>query len=332
MTSDTKLDRVLAVDGGGSKTIAWIADVLPSNGPCGLKLLVIGRGVSGPSNPRSVGFEAAFDNLDVAVKAALEQAAIDSTSIRVACLSLAGAGRVEEQNQVRAWADARRLANYMMVVDDVEPLRLAALYEQQISPSAVRSNWEQSVTLVVGTGSIACGRNGENRSARVGGWGYLLGDEGSGFAIGLAGLQAVCRSHDRGEALTPFQNALLQELGLSNPTSLIGFIYKSPLPRAQVAALSQIVLNHAEQDPVAGNIVGDSIEAMVHMVTTTAHRLGLNHLTYSLALSGGILSNHSSIVARLLDELQRGRQAPRAVHLVREPVYGPLLMAAQSLT
>ena len=217
-----------------------------------------------------------------------------------------------------------------MVVDDVEPLRLAALYEQLRSPSAAPSNWEQSVTLVVGTGSIACGRNGENQSARVGGWGYLLGDEGSGFAIGLAGLQAVCRSHDRGEALTDFQHALLKQLGLGNPTELIGFIYTSPLPRTQVAALSEIVLNYAEQDPIAGDIIDDSIEAMVHLVTTTTQRLGLNHLTFSLALSGGILSNHSSIMARLLDELQRGQQAPHAVHLVREPVYGPLLMAAQS--
>jgi len=331
MTTDKQLDRVLAVDGGGSKTIAWIANVLPSNGPCRVELRVLGRGVSGPSNPRSVGFEVALANLDVAVAAAIEQAAIDSTSIGIACLSLAGAGRIEEQNQVRAWANARRLAKQTMVVDDVEPLRLAALYEQQLSSSAAPSNWEKSVTLVVGTGSIACGRNGENQSARVGGWGYLLGDEGSGFAIGLAGLRAVCRSHDRGEALTAFHSALLKVLGLGKPTEMIGFMYQSPLPRAQVAALSEIVLNHAEQDPVAGDIVGDSIGAMVQLVTTTTQRLGLDHLTYSLALSGGILSSHSAIVARLLDELQRGQQAPYAVHLVREPVYGPLLMAAQSL-
>ncbi len=330
MTTDKQLDRVLAVDGGGSKTIAWIANVLPSNGPCRVELQVIGRGVAGPSNPRSVGFDVAFANLGAAVTAALEQAAIDSTSIGVACLSLAGAGRIEEQNQVRAWADARRLAKQTMVVDDVEPLRLAALYEQQRSPSVEPSTWEQSVTLVVGTGSIACGRNGGKRSARVGGWGYLLGDEGSGFAIGLAGLQAVCRSHDRGEVLTAFQNALLQELGLSNPTELIGFMYKSPLPRAQVAALSEIVLTHTEQDPVAANIVDDSIEAMVNLVSNTKQRLGLNHLTYSLALSGGILSNHSFIVARLLSELQRSQQAPRSVHLVRDPVYGPLWMAAET--
>ena len=331
MTTDKQLKRVLAVDGGGSKTIAWIANVRSSSGRCSVELEVVGRGQAGPSNPRSVGFETALANIGLAVTMALEQASMGSSSIAVACLSLAGAGRSEEQNRVRAWADGRRLANQTIVMDDVEPLRLAAMYEQDMSPSVAASTWEQSVTLVVGTGSIACGRNGEHRSARVGGWGYLLGDEGSGFAIGMAGLRAICHSHDRGEEATPFQSALLKQLGLSTPAELVGFVYKTPLPRAQIAELSGSVLTHADQDPVASKILTDSIDAMVHLVTDMVRRLDLAHLSYSLAMSGGILSNHSNIVDRLLLELERRRLAPSANQLVREPVHGPLLMAAQIL-
>ena len=331
MTTDKQLKRVLAVDGGGSKTIAWIANVRSSSGRCSVELEVVGRGQAGPSNPRSVGFETALANIGLAVTMALEQASMGSSSIAVACLSLAGAGRSEEQNRVRAWADGRRLANQTIVMDDVEPLRLAAMYEQDMSPSVAASTWEQSVTLVVGTGSIACGRNGEHRSARVGGWGYLLGDEGSGFAIGMAGLRAICHSHDRGEEATPFQSALLKQLGLSTPAELVGFVYKTPLPRAQIAELSGSVLTHADQDPVASKILTDSIDAMVHLVTDMVRRLDLAHLSYSLAMSGGILSNHSNIVDSLLLELERRRLAPSANQLVREPIHGPLLMAAQIL-
>ena len=331
MTSDTKLDRVLGVDGGGSKTIAWIANVRSSSGRHSFELEVVGRGQAGPGNPRSVGFEVALANIDLAVTTALEQASMGSSSIAVACLSLAGAGRSEEQNRVRAWADDRRLANQTIVIDDVEPLRLAAMYEQDLSPSVEASTWAQSVTLVVGTGSIACGRNGEHRSARVGGWGYLLGDDGSGFAIGMAGLRAVCHSHDRGEVATPFQSALLKQLELNTPAELVGFVYKTPLPRAQIAALSGTVLTHADHDAVAGKILADSIDAMVHLVTDTIRRLDLPHLSYSLALSGGILCNHSNIVDRLLLELERRQLAPTANHLVREPIHGPLLMAAQMI-
>ena len=117
MTTDKQLKRVLAVDGGGSKTIAWIANVRSSSGRCSVELEVVGRGQAGPSNPRSIGFETALANIGLAVTMALEQASMGSSSIAVACLSLAGAGRSEEQNRVRAWADGRRLANQTIVLE-----------------------------------------------------------------------------------------------------------------------------------------------------------------------------------------------------------------------
>ena len=334
MISGTGPQRILAIDGGGSKTIAWIANASPSEDISKVALEVIGRGHAGPSNPRSVGFETAFLNLKTAIAMAREQASATSPCgepqpFAVACLSLAGAGRIDEQTRIREWADREQLAIQTIVVDDVEPLRLAALYEQNIAKTATATSWEQSVTLVVGTGSIACGRNGENRSARVGGWGYLLGDEGSGFAIGLAGLQEVCKAHDRGDDATPFQLALLKAIGLNTPTELVGFIYQNPLPRAQVAALSEIVIGYAGSDAIAASILEESIQAMVDLIITTATRLELEHLSYSLALSGGIVCHHLSIVTELLRRLGRSQLAPATHHLVREPIHGPLLMAAR---
>ncbi len=334
MTLGIEPKRILAVDGGGSKTIAWIAKAFPTGNSSNVELEVVGRGYAGPSNPRSVGFDIAFLNLTAAIAMARKQT-IDVSPRKellpfaVACLSLAGAGRIEEQNRVREWADGQRLAIQTLVVDDVEPLRLAAIYEQNSAHTATAASWEQSVTLVVGTGSIACGRNGENRSARVGGWGYLLGDDGSGFAIGLAGLQAVCKSHDRGEQLTPFQMAMLKAIGINMPTELVGFIYQNPLPRAQVATLSEIVIGYASSDSIAAKILEDSIQAMADLIAVTACRLELGHLSYSLALSGGVVCNHSEIVAELLQRLEQSRLAPVTHHLVREPIHGPLLIAAR---
>lgn len=331
MMIDKRPKRVLGVDGGGSKTIAWIANVWPSNGRCSVELEVLGRGLAGPSNPRSVGFDVAFANLDLAVAAAIGQASIDPGSVAVACISLAGAGRIEEQDVVRTWADNRQIAKQTIVIDDVEPLRLAAMYEQNLSQSAVASSWEQSVTLIVGTGSIACGRSRRESSARVGGWGYLLGDEGSGFAIGLEGLRSVCQAYDRGEATTIFHQSLLAKLELCSPRELIPYLYQTQMPRAEVARLCEIVLYHAGNDPDAGRIVDNAIVAMTHLIGTIVRRLKLAHLSYSLALSGGILINNPSITSRLLLELQQERVAPLTSHLVREPIHGPLLIAAQSL-
>ena len=324
--SKPKIKRILGVDGGGSKTIAWIADVVPSTGQQKFELKILGRGYAGPSNPRSVGFDAAFANLDAAITMARSQIP-DSSAIATACLSLAGAGRSEEQDHIRKWADANCLAEQTIVIDDVEPLRLAAMYEQSQLGDATPTSWENSITLVVGTGSIACGRNEGRLSVRAGGWGYLLGDQGSGFSIGLAGLQSLCKAHDRAEATTAFQKAMLQRIGLSAPTELVSFIYQTPIPRAQVAELSEVVIGHAASDVTAEWILANSIQEMTELVSTVAQRLKLAPRSYSLALSGGVVSNYPAVVARLTHALEVRQLTPLALHVVREPIYGALSLA-----
>ena len=333
MTTIKNPVRVLAVDGGGSKTIAWIANVVSSNEQSPFQIDVVGRGASGPSNPRSVGFDSAFANLNYAVDQAIEQSSVAATSIAVACLSVAGVGRIEEQSRMQAWAKERGLAKHTIVVNDVEPLRLAAMFERQSDHAlpADAYNWEQSVTLVVGTGSIACGQNGASRSTRAGGWGYLLGDQGSGFAMGLCGLQSICESYDRGDSISPFQTSLLNCLHLKEPTELVGFLYKTPIPRVEVAELSEIIMAHADTDCLARQIRHESIESMASLVSTTIQRLGLTHESYSLALSGGILTNHPVIVDQLLSALQNQCLSPRIWQLVQQPIHGPLWMAAQQV-
>jgi N-acetylglucosamine kinase-like BadF-type ATPase len=326
--------RILGVDGGGSKTIAWIADVVRSSGQLTFDLEILGRGHSGPSNPRSVGFDEAFTNLENAIAMAREQLPATSTTnnsaMNVACLSLAGAGRREEQDRIQEWADANCLAEQTIVIDDVEPLRFAAMYEQSQLRDFNPASWVNSITLVVGTGSIAYGRNGARLSIRAGGWGYLLGDEGSGFSIGLAGLQAICKGHDRGEAATAFRKAMLQRIGVSSPTDLVPFMYQAPLPRAQVAELSEVVIGYAASDLTAEKILVDAIQAMTELVSTAAQRLELEHRSYSLALSGGIVCNHPVVVSRLMQALELKQLTPLALHIVREPIYGALFLATQS--
>ena len=341
---------VLGVDGGGSKTLAWIArldsaldvrairpvsDAVPN-------FTILGRGEAGPSNPRSVGFEVAFSNLELAIGAARRElqttAATSATAtsatgvvIAVACFGLAGAGREAEQKRIQEWAIQNAIAERVIVTDDVEPLRLAAEYEQQIasaSETIVKSDaWDQSVTLVVGTGSIACGRNRQGGSIRVGGWGYLLGDEGSGFSIGLAALQSICQTHDRNQPMSAFQHSSLQLLGCMSASELVGFVYQWPLPRDRIAKLSRVVVEFSEMDEVARKIIADAIRAMASLVALACNRLALGNEEYSLALSGGVLNHHPALVEHLQAELGALRCSPMSSHVIAEPSYGPLLVA-----
>ena len=327
---------VLAVDGGGTKTIAWIAKVLPNDGQLIGKIEVVGRGYSGPSNPRSAGFLLATGNLGVAIVAALEDASIAMDSLSVACLSLAGAGRQAEKCELMEWAEERQLAKKIIIVDDVEPLVLAAEYEQELAfalsaENQVPSDWGKSITLVVGTGSIACGVNANNERIRAGGWGYLLGDEGSGFAIGLAGLQAVCRAHDQTSPETELGSAMLAQLGFASATQLVAFVYQLPLPRVEIAKLAEVVIEVSERDSVAAQIMKSAVDSMATLIGVLVKRLRLEPSEFSLALSGGIVCHPSSVVNSLLVELTRRECAPGRILVIRQPINGPLVLAARNL-
>ncbi|MEQ1826362.1 MAG: BadF/BadG/BcrA/BcrD ATPase family protein [Pirellula sp.] len=326
---------LLGVDGGGTKTSAWIA-VVEGMGSVP-KLRVTGQGNAGPSNPRSVGFDVAIANLSLAIDAAKKRASLEGVPLAIACLGLAGAGRSEEQQKILAWATSQSLAAETIVVDDVEPLALAAEYQDRYlrddsighpREPDVKVSWEQSVTLVAGTGSIACGKNTDGQRARVGGWGYLLGDEGSGFAIGLAGLQAICRAHDGSGPKTVLSSILLDRLELESPIQLVGYLYQSILPRDSVAKLAENVISSAFNDPVASSIVSSAIDSLVNLVRSVVQKLRLAKEAYSLALSGGVLSHHQCVIDALMVQLKNAEISPRDWQLVREPTYGPLIIAA----
>ena len=350
----TRDEWILGVDGGGSKTIACVA-TLPAGSPNRMGSMVVrGRGESGPGNPRSVGFTAAYESIIAAIRNAIEDAVSSapaasaptaSVTLDAACLCLAGVGREEEQRPILEWAYQNRLANKVRVTEDIAPIRWAARYEAAVDASnaephpslrtsprstgvGVEDRWDQCVTLIAGTGSIVSASNGVSRDLRVGGWGYLLGDEGSGFAMGLAGLKEVCRAHDHGETLTSFHRMLLRAIGCEYPMDLIPRVYTVPIPRPDIAMLNRIVLDFAGRDSVASQIVDRAAIELSELVMTAARRMSLTADRYALAMSGGMLTVGSPLVPSVLAKLSEAEMQPSICHQVREPVLGTLAMAA----
>ncbi len=326
---------LLGVDGGGSKTEAWVARLMRLGTNGNHRLEVIGRGVAGPANPRVRGFTAAYAEIAQAVETALHGAAIPAPAITAGCLSLAGAGRQAEQATIQSWASQHFSCPRIMVVDDVTPLRDAAAYEQgELDDKPLEHHqkaWEQGITLVGGTGSIACGMNGARRHARAGGWGYLLGDEGSGFAIGMAGLRQLCQNYDQTKRISRLGQSMLDHFQLQEPTQLVDYIYAGPLPRREIASLAKLILGAASQDSEAAQLREAAILQLVELVSGLQERLALRPGNYRLALSGGLFKHHSDFVSCLLSELERRDRAPALSHVVQHPLWGVLLTAAKLL-
>jgi N-acetylmuramic acid 6-phosphate etherase len=295
----------LGIDGGGTHTVALLGDRAGT---------VLGRGTAGPSNRQAVGTERAMAALDEAVSAAFAAAGRTRGPVASACLGLAGADRPEDQAVIREWAERVRLAGQVEVTSDAAILLAAGTPE----------GW--GLVLIAGTGSIAFGRAADGRRARAGGWGHLLGDEGSAYALVIAALQAVARAADGRGPATSLTERLLARLGVSQPQGLIAAVYRSGRDRADLAALAPLVVEAAEDDAVAAAIVEEAAAELAQAGAAVALQLGWSG-PLPVALAGGLLLGSEGYRERVLRRLRSLDVQPGAVALVEEPARGALQLA-----
>ncbi|RMH17357.1 MAG: hypothetical protein D6701_07625, partial [Gemmatimonadetes bacterium] len=158
------------------------------------------------------------------------------------------------------------------------------------------------ILVISGTGSVVLGRGPDGRRAQVGGWGALLGDEGSGYAIGMAALRAVARGVDGRSAETSMTRPVLDRLGLDAPEALIGWV--AGAKKSDVAGLVGIVEDAAAAgDAAASAIVDGAVESLVAHVLTAVRRLGPWPGRPPVALSGGLLSPSGPLRRRTMAAL-----------------------------
>lgn len=301
---------VIGVDAGGTKTTAWLAErSAPDAAPLG-----VGQG--GPGNLRAVGFAAACAEYETALSMAFRSASIPASTAACVCLCVAGAGRPAEQQQLRQWAETKQLAEQIVVTGDAEPVLAAA------------SSENVGIALICGTGSLAWGRNAAGQTGRVGGWGYLFGDEGSGYAIAVAGLRAAAHAADGRSSPTKLLPLFMKRLGASEPSQLIEQIYGSGLNRQQIAGMADIVFAAAKDDQIAGHIVQIAATDMAVMVSSLREKLHLPDSRYDLALAGGVLMHQPTLRVSLCERLKIDEQR---VFSVPEPVAGAVALARTAL-
>lgn len=312
MSTDLVSDLVIGVDGGGSRTRAWIVrrDTPTRDG-------VIGRGSGGAANPRAAGVDEATNNIELAIQSAFDDAKIERQCVTTACIALAGADREAERLQIQQWAERVELANRVMITNDALPILYAA------DPSGV------GVALVSGTGSFALGRNIDGSTIRCGGWGPVFGDEGSGYAIACDALRAAVKSADGRGPQTCLLDRILAHLQLAAASELIPRIYSSKFGRAQIAELASIVFRAADEGDCIGlQIVDAAANQLAELVYTIAKRLNFPNGEFVLSLTGGVLLNQAMFRASLGDKLASRSCAPARTVLVPDPVAGAVLLAA----
>ena len=297
---------VLGIDAGGTKTVCHLAD---ENGT----LVAESRG--GGANLQAAGELQVEKVLHDVMEAAIGERDIVPAAI---CLGIAGVDRADDSAVVRGIMRRIGFKARTLVVND-------ALVALEAGAPGVAG-----VVIISGTGSIAYGRNDRNQGARAGGWGHVLGDEGSGYWIGRAALRAVLREADRRGPRTALTALLLEHFDVGAASSLIHEVYQNRLRPAAIGALAECVqAAFTSGDEAATGILRGAADELESAGLSVARRLGLENARFTFILAGGIFR----AVPWLREELQR--RLPRAVPgadvrlLDREPAAGAVSLAIQ---
>jgi N-acetylglucosamine kinase len=257
--------HVLGIDAGGTKTVCLLADATG---------LVLAEGRGPGANLHAAGELAVEKVLHQVMEAALNGHTIIPDAI---CLGIAGVDRQDEADTITAIMRRIGHRSRVLVVNDA---LIALVAGARDAPGIV---------IISGTGSIVYGRNANGEAARAGGWGHMIGDEGSGYWIGREALAAVMRASDGRGPATQLRDDVLAFFEIEDVSRLPRIVYDRDVPRKSVAALGPIIDRAAAQgDPVAVRILESAADELVAAARSVAARLEMRGDAFTFLLAGSV--------------------------------------------
>jgi glucosamine kinase len=302
---------VVGVDGGGTKTRALLAD---ERGEQIAEAIGAGSAVRPQEIERSAGVIAGV------VRDVIESAAKGQQRARVLCVGVAGAGREPERQALIEALVTHDIAEEVVVQTD-----LAIALDDAFGDGP-------GVLLIAGTGSSAFARGPTGATARCGGWGPVIGDEGGGAWIGRRALSVVAASADGREPETALTGAVLTATESTETADLIR--WAAAATPAALATLAPVVLKVADAgDQRANSIVSLAVEELALHVRSLARKLFVDErASVPVAFTGGLLSKGTPLRKRLEHRL---KSAVPGAHIHGEeidPARGAVRGALRHLT
>lgn len=299
------LDTVLGFDAGGTHTKCAVM---------ALDGTVLGRGAAGPGNFQLVRESGMRDVLQAASQAALAATGVE-VNVRGAFVGVAGATRVDERTRIMAVCEGLGLSPVWRVMGDMVPALAAG------------TMGHEGIVIIGGTGSICWGCDASGSSARAGGWGYLLGDEGSGFHLAQRGLMAAFQAYDGRGPKTSLVNRFLHALDCAELPDLVGKVYGKEVPRPWMASLAPLVVEAAvDGDLVANELLESAARDHVAAILAVYRKLHFED-GLTVVATGGLFQNTEILLQRVRVALSQ--VLPEATLVIPEvdPVVGACYLA-----
>ena len=300
---------LLGLDGGGTKTVVNIADIQGK---------VLKTFTGGAININGESEKNVAENFSEIFKTA-QSAGYAAEACRGLCIGTAGISNPKVQPLVTRIVQQAWYPVTPLVVGDHQTALAGAI------------NGTVGIILIAGTGSICYGVNGVGEEKRTGGFGYLIDDEGSGYAIGRGILQAIVRAYDTRQDATLLTELVFHKLGITTVQDLTGFLYNETINKRELAALAPCLPTACEQgDRAALSIVEYAVAELVSMVTPVAGKLNL--MQSELATAGSILLKDIFIRTAFITRLAAFCPELTCITPRQDAAYGAVLLAKQKLS
>lgn len=286
--------RLVALDIGGTKThaVRYLGDQITAEAR------------TGSANVQNVSVEKAQQALREAF-GALGEEPID--------LVIAGAGGIDTE------ADEKALKE--LIVSFAPKAEIQIVHDTRLILAAGHA--PTGIAVILGTGSAFWGVNDNEQSARYGGWGYLLGDEGAGYWFGREAVRHALDEFNRGQNRSVLTSLLLEHTECAHPEELIALFHGQTSREYWARCASAVFEAIAAHDPVAEEILERAITYVVESIRVVAKQL---EITGPIVFGGGVVEHHPVYQQRLRAELaSTGLNDLR--FLDQSPVYGAAFLA-----
>ena len=293
----------LGIDAGGTKT-----DCAVSNGA-----ELLGQATGPSCKLARVGKERGRENLQSVIRQATQAAGVDASTIQHVCIGMAGASLAEAVQ----WAQ--------QTIRELIPDSTIYVAGDHVIAHRAAFGTSPGVLVISGTGSIAFGRNQNGETARAGGWGPNVSDEGSAFWVGREAVTAALHAFDFGTI-----NGLLATIAECWKVAPEEVIRLANASEPRFPELAGPVVNAAEQgDETARTITERAGKALASLASAVIKRLWPGGGVVPVALAGGVLQG-SPLVRQAFKEAMKAEQPQAAVSFAFvRPVLGALEIAAQ---
>lgn len=295
----------LGIEAGATRTVSLLADA-------GNQL--VQRHESGAANVRLMSDVELFRHFQEIARAFPRPAALG--------IGMAGARTESDRERIREAIGKLWPQIQTRVSNDLETALLAGGEDKKIK-AATR------VLILSGTGSCCYGQDSAGKTVRVGGWGHLIGDKGSGYEIGLRSLKAVVFHYDRKGIWPDLGVRLLHALQLNEPNDLIGWVQSAS--KTSIAGLAIEVFRAWEKgDAIAKDILAGAASSLSRDAVDCARRLARKGEAVQFVLAGSVLVKQPRFVRQIARLIRRDWKQATIAPLRRESAWGAVQMARQA--